>query len=154
MDAEEADVERERALVEDEEVLQAAADVEPALKEARVAPLPERHHGADDDGHPERRDDDDMDVGASLAERRVRDAFDGDTEQEHQHQREQVAEPQREAQAVDGRRRLARRPQAEERAHRDQVSLREVGDPRCLHGDDEAKGRERDDRALGDAGPE
>ena len=74
------------------EVFEAAADVEPALEEARVAPLPERHQRADDDGDAERRDHDDVDVGAALAERRVGDAFDDDAEQEHEHEREQVTD--------------------------------------------------------------
>ena len=92
------------------EVFEAAADVEPALEEARVAALPERHERADDDGDAERRDHDDVDVGAALAQRRVGDAFDDDAEQEHEHEREQVADAERETEAVDGRRRLARSP--------------------------------------------
>ena len=82
----------ERAVLEEEEVFEAAADVEPALEEARVAPLPERHQRADDDGDAERRDHDDADVGTALTERRVGDTFDDDAEQEHEHEREQVTD--------------------------------------------------------------
>ena len=67
VDAEESDVDRQRSALKKAEVLEAAADVEPALEEAGVGALPERQERADDDRDAEGRDHHHVDVATAWS---------------------------------------------------------------------------------------
>jgi hypothetical protein len=92
VDAEEPDADPHRAVTEEQQVVEVAADVEPALEEARLRSLPDGDQRPDDDGDPQRRDHHDVD--RSAPERRVGDPLDRHPDQEHEHEREEVAHTQ------------------------------------------------------------